>query len=179
MDLSKVNWIRLKAANDLFKPFAQGEKATGRFYEKLIEFMGHLKDKYLYLDDEYRDPKMVQRIMDNYLNGTSLNIFYEIGDFQGLCGFTKIMQGYKAGVIFKLWDKELWSKDTARKMIELADMIMDEFKLRRLYLDTPDERMVKMAKLIGFDNEGESPLSFMWNHKFYSIYHLGRLKAEK
>ena len=176
MNSLEVNWVRLQEANDLFTPFAQGEKATGRFYEKLIEFMGHLKDKYLYLDDEFRNTNAIQQIVSNYLNGNSLNIFYEIGDFQGLTGFTRVTPGFKAGVLFKLWDKELWGKNTARKMIELADMIMDEFKLKRIYLDTPDERMMKMAKLIGFELEGKAPMAFRWNQKFYTLYHLGLVR---
>ena len=176
MDLSKVNWVRLKEANELFTPFAQGEKETAGFYGKLIEFMNHLKDKYLYLDDEFRNASTIQQIVGNYMSGNSLNIFYEIGDFQGLTGFTHIVPGFKAGILFKLWDKKLWGKDTARKMIDLAVMVMDEFKLKRIYLDTPDERMMKMAKLIGFKLEGEAPMAFRWNQKFYTLYHLGLVK---
>jgi len=178
-DLKAVNWLRLKEANDLFKPFVPDPKDPIDFQRKLIKFMTYLRDRFLYLGDEFRQPELIRRITENFLYGAHFNIFYEMGDFQGLVGFTKIVPGFKAGVLYKIWDKAIWGKDTLRKMIDLADMFTEEFQLQRLYLDTPDRHMVKMARLVGFKLEGESPKDFMWNKKLYTTYHLGRIKDDE
>jgi hypothetical protein len=47
---------------------------------------------------------------------------------------------------------------------------MDMFKLRRVEAETPDERVLKMARLVGLRYEGVKVKDFMWDGEFYSQY---------
>jgi hypothetical protein len=145
------------------------------FIKKVTEFGNRLLKDFLYLQDEYRNDGAVQAILQGFFSGNKVNLCYEMGDFQGIVGFTGIMPEYKCGVFLKIWDKELHGKELIRELQELSDIIMDTFKLRRMTVDTPDRRMVKFAQLAGFKVEGTQKLCFRWNDKLYTNYILSKL----
>ena len=176
----KVNWDKVKKPNDLLKVFEPDPKDPIEFEKKIVRFKNNLRDKYLYLSDQYRHPKTVDVLVNNYFyNRNIFNIFYELGDFQGLIGITNILPEFKAGVIFKIWDSNAWTPQNARKIRELGNVVMDEFMLKRLAIQTPDRRMIKFGKIVGFELEGEKPYDFKWNGRLYTTYMLGMCKGVK
>lgn len=178
-DVSKVSWEKVKNPNDLFSWFVPDPKDPIDFEKKMVRFKNYLMDKYLYLSDEFRNPRYIDAIVYNYFFGQQFNIFYEMGDFQGLVGFMNIIPGFKSGLIFKIWDKDAWTNGNARKMRECAKIVMDELGLERLTIQTPDRRMLKFGKIIGFNHEGTLPKNFLWNKKLYTTYLLGFVKEDE
>ena len=180
-DFSTLDLDALAHPNDDFFKVFKVENSPDFFY-KLNKIESMLHDKYLYLDDEYRNPQTIHTIMTNYLNGAlsgAINLFYEMGDFQGLIGFRKIIPGYKCRLFFKIWDKKLYGKNFVRAVRQLIDFIMDEFQLARISTESPDERAIKGGMLVGFKKEGEEENGFLWNGKFYKNYLLGKTRIVK
>jgi len=175
----KVNWEKVKKPNDLLKIFQPDPKDPIEFEKKIVRFKNNLRDKYLYLSDQYRHPRTIDVLVNNYFYGGVFNIFYEMGEFQGLIGITNILPEFKASVIFKIWDSKAWTPKNAKKIRELGDIIMGEFMLKRLTIQTPDRRMIKFGKIIGFELEGEKPFDFKWNGRLYTTYMLGMCKGIK
>ena len=133
-------------------------------------------EKYLYTSDEYRSKDAINLSVNKMLFGPYTNIFYEIGDFQGLIVFAHIIPEHKAELIFKIWDKDAFSKDFLRASRKLVDLVMDEFKLARVTTHSADPKMVRMAKMVGMKQEGESPQDTKWNGKLFTSYTLGLVR---
>ena len=175
IDIKKINWDELKnPPGEYFTLFKPDEKDPIQFYIKLERFKKYLKEKYLYMSDELRTDNAIQAIVAGYFSGLSLNVFYEMGKFQGLIGFINILPEYKASLLFKIWDKSLWKKSFVRATIDLIDLYMKEFKLKRINTRTADPKVVKMARMAGFKIHGKLPLEFKWKNKFYTEYILGK-----
>jgi len=176
----KVAWDKVKRPNDLLKILEPNPKDPIEFEKKIVIFKNNLRDKYLYLSDQFRHPKTIDMLVHNYFyNRVIFHIFYELGDFQGIIGVTNIIPEFKAGVIFKIWDNNAWTPANARKIRELGDIIMKEFMLKRLSIQTPDRRMIKFGKIIGFNVEGEKPFDFKWDGRLYTTYMLGMHEGVK
>jgi RimJ/RimL family protein N-acetyltransferase len=144
----------------LFRLFAPSEEK--------IKFIGKkLMDEYLYLSDEFRNYDSIYQILFYYINAQNKNVIYEIGDFDGFLGFINIIPGWKATLTFKLWTKALWGADFARQAKNFIGEIMDELYLTRLETSSPDPRIVKMARMVGFKNEGTRRLNFSWQGKLF------------
>ena len=150
---------------------------TPDFWLRFNKLCKMMMEKYLYISDEYRSPEIIQKIVGGYLSGTSLSLFYELGDFQGLIGFTSILPGYKCNLTFKIWDKEFYSKDMIRATSKLTDLFMDTFRLVRMRTESPDPKMVKGAKLLGFEYEGTETKGFRWDGKYHDLVGLGKVRS--
>ena len=174
----QIDWERLKNPHPLFKVFKMDEKNPIEFWRKFVELSRMFKNKYLYLSDEYRSDTVVRQLLGSLFNGGHINLNYEIGDFQGIICFREIIPEYKCEMTFKLWDKRAWNREFARAGKELIDLVMDSFGLKRIGTSTPDKRLVKMARIAGFKEEGEQPNSFRWKGKNYSTYFLGKVKED-
>lgn len=176
IDEKDIPWERLEKPHELFKVFRTDEENPIEFWRKFVELTRMLKNKYLYLSDEYRDEDCIKSLLGSFLYGHPFSIFYEVGDFQGLIGFTKIRAGHRCGLLFKIWDKKIYSKELVKACRDLTDLYMDTFQLKRMAVESPDEKMVKGAKLLGFQVEGKEPLGFKWKGKFYDNYLLGKVR---
>jgi hypothetical protein len=177
-DFSSLDLDALEHPNDDFFKVFKAENSPAFFY-KLNKIESMLHDKYLYLDDEYRNPQTIHTIMTNYLNGAlsgAINLFYEMGDFQGLIGFRKVIPGYKCRLFFKIWDKKLYSRNLVRAVRQIIEFVMNEFNLVRISTESPDKRAIKGGRLAGFELEGEKENGFLWDGKFYKNYLLGKTR---
>lgn len=142
--------------------------------EKIMILAKHLKEDYLMLPDEHRNYDTIYRILAYY--NLPNHLFYEFGDFAGLVGFTDIQENYKAEIFFKLWDKKVFNKTFMRQLNELFDMVVEELSLKRLNSATADERVLKIAKMIGFKVEGERENDYCFDGKYYKVYFIGKEK---
>ncbi|MHC4605150.1 MAG: GNAT family N-acetyltransferase, partial [Planctomycetota bacterium] len=115
--------------------------------------------------------------MNYYFVGPN-NLTYEIGDMQGLLGFTTIIPTFKCGVLFKLLDRSLWGPDFARESKEVCELIIDEFDLLKLNTSTPDPRVKKMAKMVGFKEEAKRRANFIFNDRLYDEFLLVKFREE-
>jgi len=178
MDKKTLDLERFEHPNDAYFTIFKPEN-TPQFVYKMQQLAKMLENKYLYLSDEYRDPQTISTILTNYVAPTQcVNMFYEMGDFQGLIGFTHVIPGYKSGLLFKIWDKEFFDKGLVRALRGLLDFVQDSLDLKRISVESPDPRMVKGAELIGFEVEGEEEYGFRWKGKFFKNVLLGRIQEE-
>jgi len=145
---------------DLFRLFVPTEGKVMYFAKKLME-------EYLYLDDQWRDYTTIHRILNGYVNNERMNVIYEIGDFDGILGFTDIIPGWKAHMTFKLWNKERWGPDFVRQAKQFIQEVFTELRLVRLETGSPDPRIVKMARMVNFIIEGVRKKEFSWDGKLY------------
>lgn len=168
-----VNWERINNPSQMITIFKPTPEKLDRLVERLL-------NDYLYMSDEERNVDTVNAYLNRYFSPfhppINLAIFYEIANFDGLIGFTSIFPEFKCEVSFKFWNPKIWGADLAREFKNLGDLIMDEFKLKRMNSASPDRRMVKFAKLAGFKQEGARKNAFKWKDKFYPLYFLGKTK---
>ena len=173
--LKEIDWEKLKNPDPMFKLFTPtSAEPTDPFYLKVSKLQRMLMKQPLWLSDEYRSEPTIREAVHNYFSGNTFNVFYEAGDFQGLVGFKNIIPEFKCEMTFKIWDKSLWSKTLVRAGRDLTELYMKEFKLKRISSATADDRIRRMAEMIGFVVEGKQPNSFKWNNKFYPLILLGK-----
>ena len=165
----KVTLERLLKPSEMFKKF----EATP---DKMKEIARHLMENMYSMSDELRDYDIIHGILRKYITSETC-IFYEIGDMDGIFGFTDIIPGWKAHVVFELINREIWGKQLVRESRELIDLIMKSGDLIKLSSQTADERIKRMAKMIGFHLEGIRELEFSWDKKPYPIYLIGRFRS--
>jgi len=143
--------------------------------EKIKEIARHLMENKYSLSDELRDYDIIHSILRKYMT-SDVCVFYEIGDMDGIFGFTDIIPGWKAHVVFELINPKIWGKQLVRESRELIDLVMKSGDLIKLSSQTADKRIERMAKMIGFHLEGIRELEFSWDKKPYPIYLIGRFK---
>ena len=170
-----IDYMALSNPDDRFFKVFKCEN-TPEFYYKINKFKKFLMEKYLYTSDEHRSQEMVERGIANMLMGSNMCFLYEIGDFQGLIIFANIIPNHKADVIFKIWDKKMFSKDFVRACNKLANLVMDNLQLKRLTSHSADPKMTRFATMAGFKEEGKSPCSMKWDGKLYDNYTLGLVR---
>jgi RimJ/RimL family protein N-acetyltransferase len=157
-----------------------------RLFEPTIEKLQFIANKFatgfLYIPDELRSPQKVFELMAHlfpYAVEPALrpfHVYYEIGRFDGLVGFTNIIPEYRCGSFLKIWNKDIWGPTLARDLTELADRFMQEYHIKRMELETADERMVKVAKICGLKQEGTKALGFRFDGRLYTSYMLRKLR---
>lgn len=174
MDEIKIDWEKLKNPGGIFKLFYEDPEDPIVFHKKWVDLKKMLKTKYLYLSDEYRE----DAIIDNIISSFFPCVFYEMGDFQGLIGFTKIFHGNKCGLMFKIWDKKLFGHNFVKECRRLVDIFFNEWDLKRMSVESPDKDMVRLSKLAGFKVEGKEPYGFKFKGKFYTNYMLGKVRED-
>ena len=173
--VKQIDWERLKNPDPMFKLFTPtSAEPTDPFYLKVSKLQRLLMKRPLWLSDEYRTPKGIDAIIYSYFSGFTFNVFYEAGDFQALIGFMNIQPEFKCEMTLKLIDADLWGADFVRVSKELVELFIEQFRLKRISIETADERIVRMAKMAGFDGEGKRPNDLMWEGKYYEKYILGK-----
>jgi len=145
--------------------------------KRLADFKRRLLESPMYLQDEFRSPDMVE-VLTRIMFLDPRNIFFEIGKWQGLVGFINILVGYKCSVAFKLWDKAVFGPTLVRELREASDAVMGSYRLKRMTTDTPDESMVKLAKMCGFKVESRQKYGFRWEGKLMTNFLLRKLDEE-
>lgn len=138
--------------------------------QKLRFLAQQLMDGYLNLSDEKRNLEKIESIIGYYFYSGINSLYYEVGNFGALFGFADIIPGHKCEVFLKFWDKEVWNKTFVREARELIKIIMKQFRLKRLETETSDVRVVKMAKMVGFEVEEIKPFDFCWHGEFLPTY---------
>lgn len=146
--------------------------------EKMKALAKHLMENKYSLSDEYRDYDIIYGILSKYLSSGAC-IFYEIGDMDGVIGFTDIILGWKCHAIFELLNPKIWDKQLVRESRALFDLVMDTGKLMKVSSQTADKRVRRMAGMIGFRLEGLRQLEFSWDKKPYDLYLIGRFRLKE
>ena len=145
--------------------------------ERRSEISKKLMEEPLYLSDEFRDWKLIHEVLfKNFSNKN--NIFYEIGEWGGLVGFVNIIPKFKCDIVFKLWNPELWGFKFKTQIKELIKTIMEKYDLKRVSTESSDERMSRLAKIIGFKIEGRFKCGFAWEGELYTLYKMRLLREE-
>lgn len=133
---------------------------------KLNALVDKLKSEYLWLSDEFRDEETVCGILTRYLGAEDCKV-YEWGDGEAIFLFGSIIPGWKATFSFKLVNPSVWSPSFVRECKGFLRGFMTENGLFRLETSTPDARVVKMARMVGFDSEGTRFKGFRWGGTYY------------
>lgn len=142
--------------------------------EKFQELAYRLMKEEFYIPDEKRNWATIGQILRYYMSPVYFHLFYEIKNFQGLIGFTEIYPEYKANLLWKMWDKSVFNKTFVRHSLEVINLIMDTYKLKRLTTETADPKVIKMGKIAGFVKEGTQKNEYMWNGKLYDRHILAK-----
>jgi len=145
--------------------------------EKIKALSKKFMEEPLYLSDEYRDWQLIHKALFNNFSNKN-NIFYEIGEWGGLVGFVNIVPEFKCEIAFKLWNPELWGFRFKTQFKQLIKTIMEKYDLKRMAGESPDERMVRLAKICGFKVEGRFKYAFIWENKMYTLYKMRILREE-
>ena len=186
IDVQGINWERLR------HPSANLRALTPT-PGQLEDLSRRLLNGPMYLSDEHRNQEWVDLIVATMFSGPQLNWIYEIGDWAGIVAFQDIWPGYKAETSFFLWDNEFmagskkdrvglrgklcWGADFIRELNDVADLMMEEFQLKRLGIATPEETTVKIAtKWLGFKVEGRQKYGFRFDGKTYTQNLLRRVR---
>jgi len=144
--------------------------------EELKELAQYLMKKDRHLSDELRNYDIIWALIFQLFYGKEINLFYSIGDFQGVIGFLNILPSWKCSVMLKLWDSKVWKKSLVRDGIKLIDRLFNAFKLIRMETSSPDPRIVKIAKLVGFKEEGVKQKAFKWDGKLFDVTMLSQIR---
>lgn len=164
-DFKKIDWKSLEKPSPLFGVLQR----TGK-KDKIIAH--ELMNGFLNLDDHFRTYESIYKSM-NYYFYYSFSIFYEVGKFQALLGITNIIPQHKADIMLKIFDKNFWGNDFVRETRSLLKRYMKELELKRISAESPDPRIVRIAKMIGFKVEGVRNKDFKFNDKYYDNFLLG------
>lgn len=163
-----TDWDKLFKPSSLIKRFEPSPK-------KIMTVARHLMDNKYSMSDEYRDYGIIYGILDKYIRSPNC-IFYEVGDMDGVLGFTDIIVGWKCHAIFELLNPRIWGKKLVKESRYLFDLVMDTGKLVKISSQTADDRVRRMGEMIGFTVEGIRVAEFSWDDELYNIYLLGRIK---
>jgi RimJ/RimL family protein N-acetyltransferase len=164
-DFKKIDWKKLEKPSPLFQVLQRTEAK-----DKLIAH--ELMNGFLNLDDRFRDYESIYKSM-NYYFYYSFSIFYEIGEFQALLGLTNIVPRHKCDIMLKIFDTDFWGKDFVRETRSLLRLYMKELELKRISAESPDPRIVRIAKMVGFKVEGIRDKDFKFNNKYYDNFFMG------
>jgi len=156
-----MNWAKLTNFKN-YKLFIPTKDKVAKLAKELI-------DGKLNLPDEYRNPQSIANLLLMYFSNPT-HLFYEIGKFGGVLGFAYIQEGHKAELLMKMWNKNIWKPSVVKEAKRLIKTIMDEFNLIRINVETADERVVKMAKILGMEEDGIRKKNFMFDGELYDLF---------
>ena len=146
--------------------------AKGFNDERLKVIAEQLYQRPLWIPDEGRNYDAIwQLIYANLIN--PLNLFYEIGNMDGVIGFVNVFSGHKGEFFIMLFNK--WTHKLNRDVKKLLSIFAETFKIKRLFTQTPDEKMAKLYESLGFKIEGRQKYGFKWDGKFYTNILLRKL----
>lgn len=107
------------------------------------------------------------------------NLFFEIGDMQGLIAVTGVQPQVAASIHFMIWDK--LSIITLRQMGKyILNNLFESYSLNRLNGFIPDgnDSAKRLAVALGFRCEGVMQEAFLHKGKYQDIYIYGLLRRE-
>lgn len=107
------------------------------------------------------------------------NLFFEIGDLQGLVMAASIVQQVNANLHFSVWgDVKVTELNRAAK--QLAAWLFDTYGLRRLtaFIPQSNDKAKRMAVLLGMKYEGNLREGFLTHGKYEDILFYGLLQSE-
>jgi RimJ/RimL family protein N-acetyltransferase len=160
MEAVKMGLGKLMAPPRPFKPYVP----TPSKVEGLVE---HLASGRLYVSDEFRDRNVLWRAATELFQGETVNIVYEVGPDAGILAFVNILVGWKCSLMFKLWDKGAWGPGFVKAGKKLVRDVMETCQLIRVDTVTPDLTMARLARMVGFHDEGVKEKSFKWDGTLY------------
>lgn len=160
---------KLIAPSPRLKPFIVKDFQND---QRLAIIAEQLYERPLWMPDEGRNYDAIwQLIYASLLN--PLNVFYEIGNMKGIVGFMNVFKGHKGEFVLMLFDK--YTHRIHKDVEKIIKLIADAFELKRLFTQTPDEKMAKLYEMLGFKIEGRQKYGFKWDGKFYTNILLRRL----
>lgn len=163
-----VNWDKLRQPTDYFRIATMND-------DQAVELCQHLKEDFLYVDDAFRNDEAIRSMLwGHFASGNCL--IYEIKDGRGYVGFTDIQPGYKANAMMKFWGTDIWGPSFIKQLRTLVSMVMEEFELRRISTESPDRRIVQLAKMVGFKVEGTRKNDFRWDGMLFDNTLMGYTK---
>jgi RimJ/RimL family protein N-acetyltransferase len=141
-------------------------------------FIKHLREDYLYVDDRLRnDDALRSMLWGHFASGQCL--IYEIKGGRGYVGFVDIAPGYKANAIMKFWGTDIWGPSFIKQLRKLVDTVVEQFDLQRISTESPDPRIVKLARMVGFRVEGTREKDFQWDGILYDNTLMGYVREQK
>ena len=164
-DFKKVDWKKMEKPSPLFKVLQRTEAKDKKIAHELM-------NGFLNLDDQFRNYESIYKSMNFYFY-YSFSIFYEVGKFQALLGLTNIIPRHKCDIMLKIFDKDFWGKDFVRETRSLLRLYMKELELKRISAESPDPRIVRVSKMVGFKVEGIRDKDFKFNDKYYDNFVMG------
>lgn len=170
----------LKRPSPLLQLVVPGDPYAAPLADELAR---RLVESRLYLSDEYRTEEYVTWLIDGWFKkGGPTALVYRVGIDGGLLGgvmaFQNIMPGWKCGLMAKIWERKLWGPQLVREVRGLLALIEYAFALERIEIDTADLRMVRLGRMMGFENEGVRARAFRWGGEPFDVYELARLRME-
>jgi len=152
--------------------------------DRRVELSGRLMESRLYLSDELRSKEYVSWLIGSWFNPSGpLSLVYEVGrvggSFGGVMAFQGILPGWKCALMAKIWDRRAWGVQLAREAKGLLGLVEAAFDLERIEIDTADLRMVRLGRMMGFENEGVRRRAFRWGGDAYDIYELARIRERE
>ena len=170
IDVEKIDIERLKNPTALYHLLDPKPEKLDAFADKLLK-------GYLYFSDEFRDAEYLKALVYDLYSRRSFNLIYEMGDFKGVVGFMDVVFNHKADMMLKMWDASIWGPDAVGQCRQLIEYIIETFGLTRVGTMTADSRVVRMAKMVGFTEEGTLRRSFKWNGKVHDEILLSIVRA--
>ena len=110
---------------------------------------------------------------------TPMNLFFEIGDMQGLAMACGIVPGTDAQMHFMLWDTlPIIQVRAAAK--SLIDNLFHSYSLHRLSSFIPERNVqaIRLALSLGFQSEGHLREAFLYHGQFLNVKILGLLQRD-
>ena len=140
-----------------------------------LEFIRNamLNDKESMIDDQ-RTPEDVDRYISSAYVGSDMSFCYEIGDFCGVLAFVGIKPGFKASMLWHQWDFSIFNKTLVREAVVVITSMMGALDLHKVEIGTGETRVARLARMLGFEDEGVKKDSMRWGGKLHDMYLLGK-----
>jgi len=171
----------LKAPSPMFRLLVPAENDIS---QQAAELARRLLTSRLYLSDELRNEEYVHWLIGSWFSPRGpMSLVYEVGrgggSFGGVVAFQGILPGWKCALMAKIWDRRAWGVQLAREAKGLLGLVEAAFDLERIEIDTADLRMVRLGRMMGFENEGVRRRAFRWGGDAYDIYELARIRERE
>jgi hypothetical protein len=151
---------------DKIRPFILTDEKFVRLYNE------QMREDLLHVSDEARLPGPVfSGLLRVVMPGP--HEIYEIGDC-GVVVFRDIADGFKCYVSLILWDRGIWGHSIVREAKRKIEDVARAHKLIKMETYTADERVAKLARLLGFETEGYRTDSFLRGKDLYGVTLMGR-----
>jgi hypothetical protein len=136
-----------------------------------------LKDVHLAASDENRKPdRVVDAAMSLFSHPDDsevVGLFDDDGPPKCVIGLVRVVPGLKCDMVCKILDPSIWGVSAVRGVRNYIREFAAKNKLKRINTETADEKVSRMAKMLGFGVECVKNNNFRWNGKLYPTYIMG------